>query len=75
MVRRAIDDRLPFRWVTADAGYGYSKGWRYELEQADVSHLLATVLAMAAHTYLTTVRARHRAGHPQSGPGGPACQA
>lgn len=27
MVRRAIDDEIPFRWVTADAGYGYSKGW------------------------------------------------
>ncbi|WP_441248232.1 IS701 family transposase [Kitasatospora sp. McL0602] len=42
MVRRAIDDRIPFRWVTADAGYGYSKGWRYELEQADVFHVVAT---------------------------------
>ncbi|MFD5088897.1 IS701 family transposase [Kitasatospora sp. NPDC058406] len=42
MVRRAIDDEIPFRWVTADAGYGYSKGWRYELEQADVFHVVAT---------------------------------
>ncbi|MFD0567840.1 IS701 family transposase [Kitasatospora saccharophila] len=42
MVRRAIDDKIPFRWVTADAGYGYSKGWRYELEQADVFHVMAT---------------------------------
>ncbi|MFE2346696.1 IS701 family transposase [Kitasatospora cineracea] len=42
MVRRAIDDQIPFRWVTADAGYGYSKGWRYELEQADVFHVVAT---------------------------------
>jgi SRSO17 transposase len=42
MVRRAIDDGIPFRWVTADAGYGYSKGWRYELEQADVFHVVAT---------------------------------
>ncbi|MFE7266073.1 IS701 family transposase, partial [Streptomyces sp. NPDC057592] len=38
MVRRAIADKIPFRWVTADAGYGYSKGWRSELEQADVFH-------------------------------------
>ncbi|MGI5451305.1 transposase [Streptomyces sp. CA-243310] len=28
MVRRAITDRIPFRWVTADAAYGFSKGWR-----------------------------------------------
>ncbi|WP_406088876.1 IS701 family transposase [Kitasatospora purpeofusca] len=42
MIRRAIDDRIPFRWVTADAGYGYSKSWRYELEQADVFHVVAT---------------------------------
>lgn len=28
--------------MTADAGYGYSKGWRYELEQADVFHVVAT---------------------------------
>jgi SRSO17 transposase len=42
MVRRAIADQIPFRWVTADAGYGYSKGWRYELEQADVFHVVAT---------------------------------
>ncbi|MDQ0808686.1 SRSO17 transposase [Streptomyces sp. B3I7] len=26
MVRRAIADRIPFRWVTADAAYGYRKG-------------------------------------------------
>lgn len=42
MVRRAITDRIPFRWVTADAAYGYSKGWRFELEQADVFHVMAT---------------------------------
>ncbi|MFJ4671534.1 IS701 family transposase [Kitasatospora purpeofusca] len=42
MVRRAIDDRIPFRWVTADAGYGYSKSWGFELEQADVFHVVAT---------------------------------
>ncbi|WP_380282573.1 IS701 family transposase [Kitasatospora purpeofusca] len=42
MVRRAIDDGIPFRWVTADAGYGNSKGWRTELEQADVFHVVAT---------------------------------
>ncbi|MEU9671681.1 IS701 family transposase, partial [Streptomyces bobili] len=34
MVRKAIADRIPFRWVTADAAYGFSKGWRFELEQA-----------------------------------------
>ena len=42
MVRRAIADRIPFGWVTADAAYGYSKGWRFELEQADVFHVMAT---------------------------------
>ncbi|WP_425574182.1 IS701 family transposase [Streptomyces hebeiensis] len=42
MVRRAVDDGIPFHWVTADAGYGYSKGWRYEWEQADVFHVVAT---------------------------------
>lgn len=31
MVRRAIADKVPFRWVTADAAYGYSKGWRFEM--------------------------------------------
>ncbi|CAL9283334.1 IS701 family transposase ISSav3 [Streptomyces sp. enrichment culture] len=29
MVRRAIADKVPFRWVTADAAYGFSKGWRF----------------------------------------------
>lgn len=42
MVRRAVDDEIPFRWVTADAGNGYSKGWRFELEQADIFHVVAT---------------------------------
>lgn len=42
MVRRALTDKIPFRWVTADAGYGYSKGWRFELEQADIFHVMAT---------------------------------
>ncbi|MFI6645206.1 IS701 family transposase [Streptomyces sp. NPDC050504] len=42
MVRRAIADRIPFRWVTADAAYGFSKGWRTELERADVFHVMAT---------------------------------
>ncbi|MEV5044742.1 IS701 family transposase, partial [Streptomyces griseoincarnatus] len=42
MVRRAIADRIPFRWVTADAAYGFSKGWRSELERADVFHVMAT---------------------------------
>jgi SRSO17 transposase len=26
LIRRAIADKNPFRWLTADAGYGYSKG-------------------------------------------------
>ncbi|MFJ8871716.1 IS701 family transposase, partial [Streptomyces sp. NPDC102473] len=42
MVRRAIADKIPFRWVTADAAYGFSKGWRTELERADVFHVMAT---------------------------------
>ena len=42
MVRRAITEKIPFRWVTADAAYGFSKGWRTELEQADVFHVMAT---------------------------------
>jgi len=36
MVRRVITGRIPFRWVAADAAYGFSKGWRSELERADV---------------------------------------
>nr|WP_229888147.1 transposase [Streptomyces olivaceoviridis] len=28
MVRRAVADKVPFRWVTADAAYGFSEGWR-----------------------------------------------
>ncbi|GHB68783.1 hypothetical protein GCM10010347_43810 [Streptomyces cirratus] len=42
MVRRAITENIPFRWVTADAAYGFSKGWRTELERADVFHVMAT---------------------------------
>ena len=42
MVRRAIADKIPFRWVTADAAYRFSKGWRSELERADVFHVMAT---------------------------------
>ncbi|MET8576565.1 IS701 family transposase [Streptomyces sp. NPDC005012] len=42
MVRRAITEKIPCRWVTADAGYGYSKSWRTELEQADIFHVMAT---------------------------------
>ncbi|WP_435138136.1 IS701 family transposase [Actinacidiphila sp. bgisy144] len=57
MVRRAISDKIPFRWVTADAGYGYSKGWRFELEQADVFHVMAT-------TRHDTVVTRHAVDHP-----------
>ncbi|BCK66467.1 hypothetical protein Srufu_004200 [Streptomyces libani subsp. rufus] len=57
MVRRAITDKIPFRWVTADAGYGYSKRWRFELEQADVFHVMAT-------TRHDTVVTRHAIDHP-----------
>lgn len=42
MVRRAIAEKIPFGWVTADAAYGFSKGRRFELEQADVFHVMAT---------------------------------
>ncbi|MGW7640408.1 IS701 family transposase [Streptomyces decoyicus] len=42
MVRRATAEKIPFRWVTADAAYGFSKGWRTELERADVFHVMAT---------------------------------
>ncbi|MFJ2575202.1 IS701 family transposase [Streptomyces halstedii] len=59
MVRRAITDKIPFRWVTADAGYGYSKGWRSELEQADVFHVMAT-------TRHDTVVTRWAIDHPVS---------
>ncbi|MFE2587327.1 hypothetical protein ACFXGE_46390, partial [Streptomyces sp. NPDC059378] len=37
-----IADRIPFGWVTADAAYGFSKGWRTELERTDVFHVMAT---------------------------------
>ncbi|GAA4995219.1 IS701 family transposase [Yinghuangia aomiensis] len=57
MVARAIDDGIPFRWVTADAGYGYSKGWRSELERADVFHVMAT-------TRHDTVVTRWAVDHP-----------
>lgn len=42
MVRRAVAEKIPFGWVTADAGYGHSKSWRSELERADVFHVVAT---------------------------------
>lgn len=42
MVRRAADDKIPFRRVTADAGYGYNKSRRHELKQADIFHVVAT---------------------------------
>ncbi|MGX1629403.1 transposase [Streptomyces albidoflavus] len=42
MVRRAADDKIPFRRVTADAGYGYSKSRRHELKQADIFHVATT---------------------------------
>ncbi len=57
MVRRAADDKIPFRWVTADAGYGYSKSWRHELEQADLFHVVAT-------TRHDTVVTRQALDHP-----------
>jgi hypothetical protein len=37
--RTLIDRRL---YLPTDAAYGFSKGWRYELEQADVFHVMAT---------------------------------
>jgi SRSO17 transposase len=55
--RRAIADKIPFRWVTADAAYGFSKGWRSELEGADVFHVMAT-------TRHDTVVARWAVDHP-----------
>ncbi len=42
IVRRAIAEEIPFGWVTTDTAYGFTKGWRYELEQADVFHVMAT---------------------------------
>lgn len=57
MVRRAIAGKVPFPWVTADAAYGFSRGWRYELEQADVFHVMAT-------TRHDTVVTRFALDHP-----------
>jgi SRSO17 transposase len=42
MLRRAVADQIPFRWVSGDAGYGYSKSWRTEMEAADIFHVMAT---------------------------------
>lgn len=56
-VRKAIADRVPFGWVTADAAYGFSKGLRFELEQADVFHVMAT-------TRHDTVVTRWSTDHP-----------
>ena len=42
MVRRAVEEKVPFAWVTADAGHGYSKSRRTELERADVVHVMST---------------------------------
>lgn len=58
MVRRAIADKIPFRWVMADAAYGFSKGWRHELEQADAFHVMAT-------TRHDTVVTRWALDHPR----------
>ncbi|MEU5327381.1 hypothetical protein [Streptomyces parvus] len=44
MVRRAVADRIPFRWVTDDAAYGFSQGWRSELELSDVLHVMAATV-------------------------------
>ncbi len=63
MVRKAIADRIPFRWVTADAAYGFSKGWRFELEQADVFHVMATT----RHDTVVT-RSSHRSSCPRPVP-------
>ncbi len=59
MVARAIEDKIPFRWVTADAGYGCSKGWRFKLEQAGIFHVMAT-------TSYGTVVTRQRPDHPSA---------
>uniref|UniRef100_UPI003F4912A7 IS701 family transposase n=1 Tax=Streptomyces sp. CA-141956 TaxID=3240051 RepID=UPI003F4912A7 len=61
MVRRASEEKIPFGWVTADAGYGYSKSWRSELERADVFHVMAT-------TRHGTVVTRWAMDHPVHGP-------
>jgi SRSO17 transposase len=42
MIRRAIAEKIPFNSVTADAAYGFSSSWRFELEQADGFHVMAT---------------------------------
>ncbi|ESP95795.1 hypothetical protein EES44_30105 [Streptomyces sp. ADI96-15] len=60
MIRRAADDNIPFRRVTADAGHGSSKSWRYELEQAGIVHVVAT-------TRHDTVVTRHAPDHPLHG--------
>lgn len=57
MVRRAVTERIPFRWVTADAAYGFSKSWRTDLERADVFHVMAT-------TRHDTVVTRWASDHP-----------
>ncbi len=57
MIRPAIRDNIPFGWVTADAAHGFSKGWRSELEQADVFHAMAT-------TRHNTVVTRWAINHP-----------
>lgn len=59
MVRRAIAEKIPLGWVTADAAYGYSKGRRHELEQADVCHVMATT----RHDTVVTRRAIDHAVH------------
>ncbi len=50
MVRRAIADRIPFGWVTAVPPTVSARGWRSEMEQADVFH----VMAIARHDAVVT---------------------
>ncbi len=59
MVRRAIADKIPLRWVTADAAYGFSKGWRSELQRADVFHIMATTRHDTVVTRWTIDRPAH----------------
>ncbi|MCP9211482.1 transposase [Streptomyces sp. NEAU-Y11] len=68
VIRQAMADRIPFRWLTADAAYGFSKGWRSELERADIFHVMATV---RHDTFVT----RWEIDHPRtSGAGRPLAQ-
>ncbi|WP_143587938.1 transposase, partial [Streptomyces alboverticillatus] len=36
LVRRVIQEKIPFRWVSADVVYGFAEGWRSGLGRAGV---------------------------------------